>query len=218
MDDRVWADRFDRDVEVLLKKAGRTDSEPLPGGYVDAVDLAGVLATTDFSVESAIRQTLRRRLLTGIYRGDGSTARGPATGHALPNLLRGRRALAGATLLLVGVLVLTVPWLDSLKAALQGMQTSWQRLVPREYLVERQSGSSASAAVSVSAAPRLGAASRSVALMRTAPAVPAPRRATPIVAQRSEAGPSSPAPTPPRLTSSQMGVPLCTIPAPLGER
>jgi hypothetical protein len=215
MDEGVWADRFNRDVEVLLKEAGRTDLEPLPGGYGDTVDLARVLATTDFSANSEIRQSLRRRLVSDMYREDSRSARGRATGRAMPALLRGQRALAGATAVLVGILLLTASWLGSFKSGILGAQVSWRWLLPREQLVVTQmGGSEASAAVSMSVAPRLAAISESAALMRTVPAIPASRQATPVVSQRSQSVPSSAPPTPPRLTSSQMSVPLCTIPAP----
>ena len=61
--ERDWADRFSHDVDDLLCEAGRTECEPLPAEYRQAVGMARTLATTDFSAESQTRQPLRRRLL-----------------------------------------------------------------------------------------------------------------------------------------------------------
>lgn len=66
MNERDWADRFSHDVDSLLSEAGRTDSEPTPTEYRQALDLARTLAATDFSMESRVRQALRRRLLNRV--------------------------------------------------------------------------------------------------------------------------------------------------------
>jgi hypothetical protein len=63
MNEPDWADRFNCDVDSLLNQAGRTDSEPAPTEYRQALDLAHTLATTDFSAESRVQDALRRRLL-----------------------------------------------------------------------------------------------------------------------------------------------------------
>lgn len=44
MNERDWADCFSRDVDSLLSEAGRTDSEPTPTEYRQALDLAHTLA------------------------------------------------------------------------------------------------------------------------------------------------------------------------------
>ena len=69
--ERDWADRFTRDVDGLLNEAGRTDSKPLPTEYRQALNLAHSLATVDFSAESQVRYTLRRRLLNQIGTREG---------------------------------------------------------------------------------------------------------------------------------------------------
>src|SRR3990170_285772 len=64
MNERDLAERFNQDVDRLLKVAGRTDAEPLPAEYRQALDVARRLASTDFSPESRSRLALRRRLLS----------------------------------------------------------------------------------------------------------------------------------------------------------
>jgi hypothetical protein len=66
MDEQDWADRFDRDVEDLLNKARRADTEPMPTGYGQALDMARTLTATDWSEESRVQAALRRRLLNQI--------------------------------------------------------------------------------------------------------------------------------------------------------
>jgi len=66
MNEQDLADRFSHDVDSLLNRAGRTDSEPMPTEYRQALDLARTLATTDFSAVSQVRQELRRLLLNQI--------------------------------------------------------------------------------------------------------------------------------------------------------
>jgi hypothetical protein len=64
MNERDLAERFNQDVDRLLNAAGRTDAEPLPAEYRQALDVARRLASTDFSPESRSRLALRRRLLS----------------------------------------------------------------------------------------------------------------------------------------------------------
>lgn len=66
MNKRDLADRFSSDVDVLLHEAGVTDPKPAAPEYDDMLDLARTLATTDFSHQSQIRRSLRRRLLSRI--------------------------------------------------------------------------------------------------------------------------------------------------------
>jgi hypothetical protein len=68
MNEQDWADRFSHDVDSLLSKAGRSDDVPMPAAYRQALDLARVLATTDFSDESRHRAALRRPLLNRVGR------------------------------------------------------------------------------------------------------------------------------------------------------
>lgn len=71
MDEQDWADRFSRDVEGLLNEAGRTDADPAPTEYRQALDVACTLAATDWSGESRVRQSLRRKLLNRIDAREG---------------------------------------------------------------------------------------------------------------------------------------------------
>jgi hypothetical protein len=66
MNEQDLADRFSREVDGLLEKAGRTDAEPRPTEYRQALDLARRLSRTDFSAESRARQTLRSWLLSRV--------------------------------------------------------------------------------------------------------------------------------------------------------
>jgi hypothetical protein len=66
MNESDWADRFSQEVDMLLSQAGRTDDEPAPAAYCQALDLAQVLTTTDFSDESQRKAVLRRRLLNRV--------------------------------------------------------------------------------------------------------------------------------------------------------
>jgi len=71
MDEQDWADRFSRDVEDLLNEAGRADAEPTPTEYRQALDVACILAATDWSGESQVRTALRRKLLNRIDAREG---------------------------------------------------------------------------------------------------------------------------------------------------
>ncbi len=66
MQETDWADRFSRDVDNLLDEVGPTEPEPFSPEYRQALELARTLATTDFSVESRVRHTLRHRLLNRV--------------------------------------------------------------------------------------------------------------------------------------------------------
>lgn len=97
MNERAWADCFSRDVDSLLSEAGRTDSEPLPTEYRQALDLARILATTDFSAESRVRQALRRRLLNRVGEREERQRR---NAYPVRPFFRGRRS----TVILTAVL------------------------------------------------------------------------------------------------------------------
>ena len=107
MNERDWADRFGRDVDSLLSEAGRTDSEPTPTEYRQALDLARTLATTDFSAESQVRQALRRRLLNQI----GAQKEWQRQKYAMRILFWRRRpaVILAVIILLVSTLVLAIP-------------------------------------------------------------------------------------------------------------
>jgi len=109
MNERDWADRFSRDVDSLLNEAGRTDSEPTLIEYRQALDLACTLATTDFSAESQVRQTLRRRLLNRIGARKGWQRRREPLMKAYPRHRLRRRllvAIGGALALLLVMMFL----------------------------------------------------------------------------------------------------------------
>ena len=105
MSEQDWADRFSRDVDNLLSEAGRTDSEPTPTEYHQALDLARTLAATDFSTESRVRQALRRRLLNRVGAREERQRR-----NAYPVLpfFRGRQSIAILTAVLTVFLLSTL--------------------------------------------------------------------------------------------------------------
>ncbi len=109
MNERDWADRFNCDVDGLLNDAGRTDSEPTPTEYRQALDLAHTLATTDFSAESQVQQSLRSRLLNRI--GTQGEKRRTSQYPAQLSFWRRRSAVTLAAVLaafLLSILVLVV--------------------------------------------------------------------------------------------------------------
>lgn len=126
-DERDWADRFTRDVDGLLNEAGRTDSEPLPAEYRQALDLARMLVTTDLSAESRVRHTLRRRLLNQIGTREGWQLRKE---YVMRTFFRQRRAaVILASAVLAGLLVVTLAWPGGLTAAAQGIYDVIQSIV-----------------------------------------------------------------------------------------
>ena len=131
MNEREWADRFSRDVDSLLNEAGRTDSEPTPAEYRQALDLARTLATTDFSAESQVRQSLRRRLLNQVGAREGWQRRKEIT---MRTFFRQRHpAVILAAVVLAAFLVVTLAWPGALTAAAQGIYNVVQRIVVGPY-------------------------------------------------------------------------------------
>ncbi len=125
--ERDWADRFTRDVDGLLNEAGRTDSEPLPAEYRQALDLARMLATTDLSAESQVRHTLRRRLLNQVGAREGWQLRKE---YVMRTFFRQRRAaVILAYVVLAGLLVVTLAWPGTLATAAQSIYDVIQRIV-----------------------------------------------------------------------------------------
>ena len=92
MNEQDWADRFSRDVDGFLNEAGRADAEPTPTEYRQALDVARTLAATDWSGESRVRQSLRRRLLSQF---DVREGRKDATMKSHPPYGLRRRLLIG---------------------------------------------------------------------------------------------------------------------------
>ncbi len=64
MNKRDLADRFSGDVDNLLNELGVTDQEPVSKEYEEMIELSRQLATADFSRQSRVRRSLRRRLLS----------------------------------------------------------------------------------------------------------------------------------------------------------
>jgi len=118
-DERDWADRFTRDMDSLLNEAGRTDSEPTPTEYHQALDLARTLATTDFSTESQVWQALRRRLLNRTEAREGWQRKE----YVMRTFLRQRRAaVILASVVLAGLLVVALALPDALTAMAQSIR------------------------------------------------------------------------------------------------
>lgn len=112
MNERDWADRFSHDVDTLLNEAGRSDDEPTPAAYRQALDLAHILATTDLSNESKGRAALRRRLLNRV----GVRDKKPR------GLLRRRPVFVVLTLALAALLLIAATWPDVLARFVQSLQ------------------------------------------------------------------------------------------------
>jgi hypothetical protein len=126
MNEPDWADRFSRDVDNFLNEAGRTDCEPTPTEYRQALDLARTLATTDFSTESQVQQSLRRRLLNGIGAGEERQQR---KGYIMRTFFWQRYpAMALAAVILTALLVVILVWPGALTAAAQSIENFVQSL------------------------------------------------------------------------------------------
>jgi|GEM_PF-2856350 len=77
MSQKDLVDRFNREVDQLLHEAGRTDPTPTSGDYDELLEVAHLLAEADFSRQSKIRHSLRRRLLNRIDQTPATTAEIP---------------------------------------------------------------------------------------------------------------------------------------------
>jgi len=108
MNEQDWADRFSRDVDGLLNEAGRADAEPTPAEYRQALDVACTMAATDWSGESRVRQSLRRRLLNQF---DAREGRRDTTMKPHPHYGLQRRLLVaiGSALALLLILAFLYP-------------------------------------------------------------------------------------------------------------
>ncbi len=130
-DEQDWADRFSRDVDNFLNEAGRTDSEPRPTEYRQALDLAHTLATTDFSAESRMRHTLRRRLLNGTEAREGWYRQKE---YVMRTFFRKRRLVVTlASAVLAAFLVVALAWPDALTAMAQSIRDFVQILSVGEH-------------------------------------------------------------------------------------
>jgi len=135
MNERDLAERFNQDVDRLLNAAGRTDAEPLPAEYREALDVARRLASTDFSPESRSRLALRRRLLSQMDARENLRKEKPMRTYPQLKL---RRLLLVAISLALAVLVVTLAWPGALTAAAQSLQTFLQTLVLGEHTTVHQ--------------------------------------------------------------------------------
>ncbi len=126
MNERDWADRFSRDVDSLLNEAGRTDPEPTPTEYRQALDLARTLAATDFSAESRVRQALRRRLLNRIDAREWWQLRKEYTMRTF--FWKRHPAVTLAAVVLAAILVVTLAWPGTLTAVAEGIENFVQSL------------------------------------------------------------------------------------------
>lgn len=112
MNEQDWADRFSHDVDSLLSEAGRGDDEPTPAAYRRALDLARVLATTDFSDQSQGRSALRRRLLNRV----GRRVRRPG------KVPQRRAVLTVSALAVAALLLIAAAWPGVLARFVQSLQ------------------------------------------------------------------------------------------------
>jgi hypothetical protein len=127
MNEKDWADRFVRDVDNFLDEAGQTDIEPTPAEYSHTLDLARDLITTDFSAESQIRQTLRRRLLNRINAREGRSQRKEYT---MSNFFKRRHpAVIIAAVVLVSLSVVAFVSPGTLTTLAQNAYNVIQRIV-----------------------------------------------------------------------------------------
>lgn len=131
MSEREWADRFDHDQGRPLSSDDRIGTEPLPTGYRQALDLARTIATTDFSTESRVRQSLRRRLLDQVSARDEWNARKERTTHT--HAYRRRSVAVLVAVLLLSLLGLAIVWPDAVSAAAQEIYNTIQRVVMGQY-------------------------------------------------------------------------------------
>lgn len=106
-------------MDSLWSEAGRTDSEPLPTEYRQALDLARILATTDFSAESRVRHALRRRLLNQIGAREGWQRRKEYAIRMRNFFWKRHPALILITAVLAVFLVVTLAWPGVLRAVAQ---------------------------------------------------------------------------------------------------
>ena len=63
MKEEYWAEQFSAEVDGLVHETSQIPPALAPADYRDALQLAGVLAALDFSIESRQRAILRRRLV-----------------------------------------------------------------------------------------------------------------------------------------------------------
>jgi|CXWL01.1.fsa_nt_gi hypothetical protein len=107
MNERDLADQFNKDVERLLTDSGRADSASPPADYGPTLDLARKLIAVDFSAESQVRHSLRRKLLAQVGKAQGRKETRVNT-YPYPNPLRQRllTAVGGALALLLLMMLL----------------------------------------------------------------------------------------------------------------
>jgi hypothetical protein len=133
MNERDWAERFSRDVDGLLRRGKMPEAEPLPDEYRDALAAANRLAGIDFSGETRIRLSLRRRVLARAGAREGWQSQEEWT---MPNIsLRRGFALAFSAVVLVGLLAVTLAVPGGLASAAQSAASFLQELLIGEHTV-----------------------------------------------------------------------------------
>lgn len=109
MNERDLADQFNKDVDRLLADSGRADSAPLHADYRQTLELARKLIAVDFSAESQVRHSLRRKLLAQVGKAQDRKETHVNT-YPYPNPLRQRLLIAtGGALALLLLMVLLYP-------------------------------------------------------------------------------------------------------------
>lgn len=129
MTERDWADRFTREVDDLLLEAERADSPPRSAEYEQALEVARMLAETDFSDESKVHGSLKRQLLS-LIESEGEV-RSEAYGWLSSGFaqLKHRPVVLMGGVFLVLILALAVSFPESIAAAAQGAFHTLQYLV-----------------------------------------------------------------------------------------
>lgn len=93
MNQRDAIDRFNSDVDHLLRQAGLNDPGPTSDNHDELLNLAQKLATTDLSKQSRIRYSLRRRLLSRIENSPVTSAEVPGPWSLIQSLLRPKQLI-----------------------------------------------------------------------------------------------------------------------------
>jgi hypothetical protein len=117
-DQEPFADRFSVDIDRLLEHEGRAEDGGPPPEYAGMLSLAEELATWDFSRDSRIRGSLRRRLLNQFRADYASRASKPWWRRPFPS----RARWAVGALLGLMTLVLLVGWTPVGRAVAQAVE------------------------------------------------------------------------------------------------
>lgn len=123
--DRI--DRFSGDVDDLLRHGSLSKSaEAASTEYAEMLALAEMLSSTDFSHQSQVRQTLRRRLLTKPSPREGWRLTERLS--MVTQLQKRSIALALPAVILVALMIVALVWPSVVTAAVQSAVSFAQRL------------------------------------------------------------------------------------------